>query len=343
MKESIFYSSLRAFFVTLLSILGFCFAILLVILGFSLISVSTSTEPTTNYNIEILADAEGKRKSLSSEPVILRININGIIGLDTISQENIRDMLVESREGALKDDLVKGILLYMQTPGGTVVDADGICRAIQSYKKQYNVPVYAYVDGMCASGGMYIATAADKILASDVSIIGSIGVIAPSMLNVSQLLEKIGIQSLTLFAGKGKDDLNPLRPWKPGEEANYKDLIDYYYQDFINVMVHHRPRLDKTKLVKEYGAKIFPAPEAKELGYIDESGISLNEAIKQLVEKMGVKDEEYRVIEMSKQTWINALFNTSLNMLPGTVKHQLQVPPEWDPKLLSQFLYMYRP
>lgn len=343
MRESIFYSAARAFLVTLLAVLGFFFAIFLIALGISAISTTTSIEPTNNYSLEVLANANGKRESFSSEPVILKININGVIGLDGLDQENIRELLIESREGDLKDNLVKGVLLYMQTPGGTVMDADGIYRAVKAYKKKYNVPVYAYVDGMCASGGMYIAAAADKILASDVSIIGSIGVIAPSMLNFSQLLDKVGVQSLTLFAGKGKDDLNPLRPWKPGEETNYKELIDYYYTDFINVVTGSRPHLDKTKLIKEYGAKIFAAEEARFLGFIDESGTSLDEAIGQLAKHIGIEDDHYRVVQLTKQTWYSELFKSKLNLLQGTVKHQLQFPQEYDPKLLGQFQYMYRP
>lgn len=65
-------------------------------------------------------------------------------------------------------------LVYINTPGGTVVDADGIYRALLEYKTKYDVPIYAYIDGLCASGGMYVALAADKIFASDVSLIGSV-------------------------------------------------------------------------------------------------------------------------------------------------------------------------
>lgn len=343
MRESIFFSAVRAFFVSLLSVLGFCVALLLLVLIIGSLSTAVSPEPTSEFSVEVVPNASGKRESLSSEPVILKININGIIGLDGLDQSSIRQMLVESREGLLKNDLVKGVLLHLQTPGGTVIDADGIYRAIKAYKEKYNVPVYAYVDGMCASGGMYIAAAADKVLASDVSIVGSIGVIAPSTLNVSQLLEKIGVQSLTLYAGKGKDDLNPLRPWKPGEEDNYKNLIDHYYNDFVNIMVEGRPNLDKTKLIKDYGAKIFPAPQGKELGYIDESGINLSKAITQLAGKMGIEDDHYRVVEMSKQTWYNELFKTKLNLLQGTIKHEIKLTGELDPKLHNQFLYLFKP
>ena len=275
--------------------------------------------------------------------MILQINLNGIIGLDGLDQGSIREMLVESREGVLKDGLVKGVLLYILTPGGTVIDADGIYHAINAYKKEYKVPVYAYVDGMCASGGVYVACAADKILASESSIIGSVGVIAPAALNFSQLLEKVGVQSLILYAGKGKDDLNPLRPWKPGEETNYKDLIDHFYAQFVQIVTSNRHSMDKTKLVKDYGAKVFPANLAKELGYIDESGVSLREAISRLTKQMGIENEDYRVVQLSKQTWFNELFKSNFDFFKGTMKHQLQLSPEYDAKLINQFQYMYRP
>ena len=97
-----------------------------------------------------------------------------------------------------------------------MVDADGIYRAIKHYKEQYQVPVIAYVDGLCASGGMYIACAADKIYATDVSLVGSVGVLFPSFMNFSKLLDTVGVQSLTISSCKGKDDMNPLRPWKEG-------------------------------------------------------------------------------------------------------------------------------
>ena len=101
--------------------------------------------------------------------------------------------------------------------------------------------------------------------------------------------------------------------------------------------------MDKTKLVKEFGAKVFPALQAKELGYIDESGISLSQAISLLAKQMGIEDENYRVVQMSKQTWISELFKSSFNFFQGTVKHQIQFSPEYDPQLINQFQYMYRP
>lgn len=344
MRESIFSSSVRSFFIGLFGMAGIVFGL---ILGFSLLSAITGSSDSdidTDYSTEILPNASGVRKKLSNDaPVILQMNINGVIGADDLDMKNFRQQLVESREGSLANDRVKALLLNIQTPGGTVVDSDGIYRAIKTYKEQYKVPVYAFVDGLCASGGMYVACAADKIFATDTSIIGSVGVVTPPFMNVSQLMDKFGVQSLTLTAGKDKDSMNPFRPWLPGESENFQQLIDYYYNDFVNIVTHNRPNLSKEKLTKDYGAKIYPAKIAQEYGYIDESGISLRETLKRLAQEIGIQDDYYQVVTLSKP-WYTGLFKTSgMNAFSGVVKHQFDLGPESHPKLSNQFLYLYRP
>jgi protease-4 len=266
MRDSILYSAIRALAMAFCVVIGLC-------LGFVFISVligvlstdGTTTKLTTVTTEEILPDAEGRRESLPNDaPVILQLDITGVIGMEGLDTKSIRQQLVESREGDLKDDRVKGILLHINTPGGTVSDADGIFRLVGDYKKKYQVPVYAYIDGLCASGGMYVALAADKVFATDTSLIGSVGVIAPTFLNLTKLLDKIGVEALTISAGKDKDALNPLRTWKPGEDENYRQIIEYYYNHFVELVTTHRPDISKEKLIKDYGAHIFPAPEAKE-------------------------------------------------------------------------------
>lgn len=330
---------------TLFGVAGFLMGILVVILIVGALSSAVEGEPEINYSYspQILPNAEGVRKSLSADaPVILRLNINGVIGLESLTHKAINQQLTESRERSLKGDRVKAILLYIDSPGGTVVDADGIYRSIKAYKETHKVPVYAYVDGLCASGGMYIASAADKIYASDVSLIGSVGVILSSSLNFSQLMEKIGVQSLTLYEGKGKDNLNPLRPWRKGEEDNIKAAIDYYYGMFVNVVAGNRPNLDKEKLIDVYGANVYPAAVAKEYGYIDEVGVSYNHALKQLAEKIGIEDSYYQVMELKSTNWISELFKGEFGLLHGRVTHQLELSPESNPKLQNQFLYLYK-
>lgn len=344
MNDSILKSSLRAMFITMFTIIGLLLGFLLIGLFAGLFSSSSETEIEKHFTPQILPNSKGVRKNLSSTvPIILKIDISGIIGADGPSMQSVRNQLIESREGIFKDDRLKGIILNIATPGGTVVDADGIYRALKSYKEQYKVPVYAYVDGMCASGGMYIAAAADKIFASDVSLIGSVGVIAPSFVNVSNLLEKIGVSSLTLYAGKGKDDLNPMRPWRSDEDANYKNIIQTYYQDFVNIVSSSRPKLDKEKLIDVYGANIYPAPQAKEFGYIDQDGASLSKVLDELTQSLGIEEDKYQFVQLEKKNWYNELFGAQLSLFKGKITHEVILSPDLDPKLQNKFLYLYKP
>lgn len=345
MQESIFRSAIRAFFITVFVMIGLCVGLIpfIMMLG-SFGSTTIAEEPERSYKPQVVANADNVRKILhSTTPVILKLNIDGVIGIDGLTMQSVRQQLIESREGDLKDNRVKALLLYINSPGGTAVDADGIYQAIKAYKKQYSVPVYAYVDGLCASGGMYVAAAADKVYASNISLVGSVGVVTPPFLNFSQLIDKIGVQAMTFTAGKDKDIMNPLRPWKPEEEKLVQSLIDFYYQDFVNVIVENRP-VNKEKLVNEYGAKVFNPHEAQEYGFINATDITYNQTLKELTHAAGITDDNYQVMEFKKTSWFSELFGlTEFGLLSGKVTHRFQFSQELDPALMNKFLYLYLP
>lgn len=345
MPESILKASIRAFFIALFGIAGLIIGIMFVVLLLGgLSTVSDTPELKYTYSPEILPNAEGIRKSEAhTAPVILKLNIHGIIGLDSLTRKAVAQQLIESRERSLDNDRVKAILLSIDSPGGTVIDSDGIYREIKAYKEQYQVPVYAYIDGFCASGGYYIASAADKIFASDASLIGSVGVLLPSIMNFSQLMEKIGVQSVTLYDGKGKDNLNPFRPWRKGEDENIQSSINYYYEMFVNVVTASRPALDKTKLIDDYGANVYPAEIAKQHGYIDEANSTYNQTLQLLAEKIGITDNYYQVLELEHKNWFSELFDSKFQLLSGKVTHHLSLTPEMSPELSNQYLFLYRP
>ena len=350
MSQSIFLSAMRSFFVSFFAIIGLCLGFipaLLIVGSISSLSTPNSTAVLeTIYTPEIVANADGVRKKLSDDtPIILKLNVSGIIGTDSLNMKSFRTQLNESREGVFENNPIQAILLHIESPGGTVVDADGIYRAIKSYKEQYKVPVYAYVDGLCASGGMYIAAAADKIYASDVSLIGSIGVISPPIFNFSKTMEKLGVESLTLSAGIGKDDLNSFRPWKADEGQVYQKIINYYYDHFVNVMTTNRPLLNKTKLIEVYGANVFSAEQAKDYGFIDEAGISLNDTIRHLTSSLNISDDNYQIIQLDKKNWMTEIFGAYSNsaILKGEIRHKLDFGSELNSDLMNQFLYLYRP
>lgn len=346
MRDSILYSAIRALVMAFCVVIGLClgFVFISVLLG-ALSGNVSDTKLTTVNTEEILPNAEGVRETVASDaPVILQINVEGVIGMDDLDTKSIRQQLVESREGSFKDNRVKGVLLRINTPGGTVMDADGIYNLLTDYKSKYQVPIYAYVDGLCASGGIYVAMAADKIYASETSLIGSVGVIAPTFMNLTKLLDKIGVETLTLSAGKDKDALNPLRPWKPGEEDNYRHIIDFYYQHFVNLVTTHRPEITKEKLVDDFGARIFPAPQAQEYGFIDTSGVSLTEALKELLKKAEISTDHYQVIRLENKGWWKSLFSSQAStLITGKIQHQISFSPQIDIFLSNQFLYLYHP
>lgn len=345
MRDSIFYSAIRSLFVAFCAIIGICLGFLAIALLVGILSGDTDSSKLAPVNTEeILPNAKGVRTVASStDPVILQINIDGVIGTEQLNTNTIKQKLVESREGDYKGDRVKAILLYIDSPGGTVTDAAGIFRALLDYKKMYKVPVYAYIDGLCASGGMYIALAADKIYASDVSLVGSVGVIAPTFMNVAKLLEKIGVDTLTLSAGIGKDDLNPLRPWKPDESKNYEEIIEYYYADFVKLVSEYRPLISKEKLISEYGAHVFPAAIALSHGYIDVSGVQLRDALTDLLKQVGIENDEYQFIKLESTNWWKGIFTAQSSMLTGKVKHEISISPAVDLMLQNKYLYLYCP
>lgn len=342
MNESLFRTLVRTFFTAFAKVAGFLLAFILIMLAINSFQEGTDSIPN-NYDVEILPNAQGVRKEQSkSAPVILQLNIHGVIGAEGLEQKDIESLLVESRENSLKSDRVKAILLSINSPGGGATDADGIYRALLTYKERYKVPVIAYVDGLCASGGMYIACAADEIYASEVSMVGSVGVITSAFLNVSKTMDKIGVESLTLYAGKGKDDLNPLRPWKEGESNNFKEIIEATYKNFVDIVTSHRPALSKEKLVQELGANVYIAEKAKELGYIDGIVSGRDEALKIVLAKLSIEDDYYQVVKLDSTNWINQLFRSESPLLTGKIRHELFAE-DVPLRLKNQPLYLYRP
>lgn len=321
-------SAFRAFFVALFAVLGITVALVLVGLGYYGL-YSLAEEETYSSKVKLLPDAEGNRKKLTeTAPVLLQINIEGEIGCDKLTGKNMEELLLDSRdEDAFKERHVKGVLLVINSPGGSVNDSDIIYRLIKQYKEQYKVPVFAFVDGLCASGGYYIACAADKIYASDVSLIGSIGVLAwPPFMNLVDALGKIGVSALTISAGTGKDQMNPFRTWKPDEQTQYQSLINFYYTRFVDVVCAGRT-LDKEKLVDTFGAKVFPAPEALKLGLVDSCCDTRAQALTDLAKAAKIEGK-YQVVGFETKSWWKKLIKgeAASPLITGKIKHELDLP-----------------
>ncbi len=341
-RESIFVSALRSFCRMFFAVAGIFLSFILMSLLYNSIS-DTATSPTeAKTKIKYLPDAKGNRETSSTSPVILQVNIHGVIGEPKILDSTIiQNILLDSRTGTLKDDRVKGILLHMNTPGGTVMDSDNIYRMLREYKERYKVPVFAYVDGLCASGGMYIACAADQVFAGPASIIGSVGVIIGPFFNVVGTLDKLGVLSRTITEGLDKDMMSPFRPWKADEDASLKAVTAYFYQQFVNIVTAARPRMDKTKLIEQYGAQVFDPETAESYGYIDHANASRETTLAALLTEAKVDPAKtYQVVELEpKSEWLSNLLSKS-PMISGKIEHSINtgIPPIHD---RVAYLYWY--
>ncbi len=337
-NESIFLHALRSFFVSLFGVIGGVLGLALLIVLCVGIFSSSSEERHLPSKAKVMPDAMGNRKELGAgTPTILQIAVYGTIGLGEVTGAKIEEVLLESREGSLKNGRVKAILLVINSPGGDANESNVIYRQLQEYKKRFGVPVYAYTDGLCASGGYYIACSADKIYASAVSLVGSVGVLGwPPYMNVHNALEKLGIDSKTLFAGKDKDEMNPFRSWREGEGASRQQLVDFYYKNFVGIVLANRPKLSQENLVEVYGANIFPAYQAEEYGFIDKANVDLSFVIEELARDLGI-EEKYQVIQFKTKSWYKQMFGESAAspLLTGKIKHEFALPSR------SSFDYIY--
>ncbi len=341
MSDSLFREAVRGFSTTFCKIIGGVIAIAVVIIGLSILS---STGPTRSTTTVVLPNHTWTASSFSpSTPTILRIPIEGTIGLNPYTT---RDQLANILEDLHKIDLrpgsLRAVLLTINTPGGTSDDSDAMFRMMLDFKRRANIPVYAYVDGLCASGGMLVALSADRIIATTPSLIGHVGVIMPTAFNFSQTMETLGIQAKTLSAGKDKDALNPFRPWNPDEGASLQHVINAYYDRFVHLVATHRPRITEDQL-REQGAQIYPAAEALELGYVDQINDSYLDVLEDIASKLDIVNN-YQVIELKPEFSLSEILGaSSSNLLKGTVHHYLRTPGDTPPELANKALYLYHP
>ncbi len=205
-------------------------------------------------------------KSLTSANKITAVvDIKGVI-LDgaEASAENI----LPSLKDAFENSKTQAVLLRINSPGGSPVQAGIINDEIRRLKALHkDIPVYAVVADMCASGGYYIAVAADKIFADKASIVGSIGVRMDSF-GLTGLMEKLGVERRLHTAGANKGMLDPFLPEKPEQVQFLQSMLDGTHQQFIKVVKDGRGnRLKETP--EMFSGLFWTGEEALKLGLID--------------------------------------------------------------------------
>ncbi len=182
---------------------------------------------------------------------------------------------------------IKALLLDINSPGGTVASVQDIYEAVLYFKSK-NKPVVALFRDVAASGAFYIAMAADKVIAREGTLTGSIGVIMQAN-NVEGLFDKIGVKVTPIKSGKHKDIGASYRPMTDEERALLQELINDAYGQFFDVVAKGRPNIKKEDLLIYADGRVFTGQRAKALGLIDDLG---GEELAQqyLSELTGIKD-----------------------------------------------------
>lgn len=230
---------------------------------------------------------------------ILWLPISGFISdtasrraLGLIQQPSTLTAVSRALDKASEDDDIGALVLRIDSPGGTVAAADEIHARIARYHEETGVPVIASFAGVAASGGYYVAMAADTIIAQPTSITGSIGVILPGV-NATGLLDKIGLENTSYISGPNKDMLSPLSESTAEERALAQAVVDSLFARFLTVVRAGRPRLDEAAIQRVTDGRIVAADDALEMGLIDRIG-HLDDVLELARERAGV--ERARVI-----------------------------------------------
>jgi protease-4 len=182
----------------------------------------------------------------------------------------------EELKKADRDEAVKALVLRINSPGGTITASDILHREIAAFKARRRVPVVAAIMDVGASGGYYVALAADAIVAHPTAVTGSIGVVMLTV-NAQGLMEKLGVAPEAIKSGPKKDAGSPFRPLTDEERGIFQGVIDEMHGRFVRLIARER-RLAEPRVQALADGRIYTAAQARELGLIDQVGY-LDDAI----------------------------------------------------------------
>ncbi len=239
-------------------------------------------------------------KSASDRPHTAMIEVSGTIApSNTASAKN----LIKAIDKAFDEPQAKGIILKMNSPGGSPVQSGMVYDEIMRQKKLHpDKSVYAVVEDICASGSYYIAVAADRIYVDKASLIGSIGVLINGF-GVNKLMDKVGIERRLLTAGKYKGFLDTFSPQSPEQVAYAKEMLGKIHEQFITAVKKGRGKRLKNDN-RLFTGLVFVGEEAVDLGLVDGFGTIRRVAVDEIMSYVVV---DYRIKENFGDRWLKKL------------------------------------
>lgn len=273
-------------------------------------------------------------------PKILMLDISGT--LSTASTKTVLGLGGESQtarlrselEMAAKDDEIRSVLLRIDSPGGTVSASEILYDELLRYKREHGLPMVAQMMGVAASGGYYVSMAADQIRAYPSTITGSIGVVMFG-LNLSGLMDKLGIQDQTLTTGRFKDAGSPLRPMGAAERAQLESVTHDLFLHFLDVVEAGRPKLSRERVEALADGRVYSADQALKAGLVDALG-DLPGAVDAAREAAGIEGDVRVVVYRRRGEPSDNLFSARSAVAPPQARSLM----EWE---RAGFLYLWLP
>jgi len=207
-------------------------------------------------------------QAFTDKRITALVDVQGVIAHGA---EASADNVVRGLRDAFEDSATAGVIVRINSPGGSPVQAGYINDEIYRLREEYpDIPLYAVIEDVCASGGYYIAAAADRIYADKASIVGSIGVRMDSFGFVDSL-DKLGVERRLLTAGENKGFLDPFLPLDPAHVEHVNELLGQVHEQFINTVLKGR----RDKLADDpaiFSGLFWSGERSLALGLIDEFG-----------------------------------------------------------------------
>lgn len=262
--------------------------------AFTIVKINSLKNENTVQNVIL-------PKQNKSKEFIAAIHIKGII--QEKNQTYNQEWLLETIATLKNNKNNKGIVLYIDSPGGNVYQADELYLALQDYKTTGR-PIYAYQGPLAASGGYYISCAANKIYANRNTLNGSIGVIFGQSIDLTELMAKMGIKSTTIFAGKNKNMFNYNEPVTPEQREIMQTIADECYDQFVGIVSTSR-NIPLPELKKIADGRLFTAKQALNNNLID--GIGSWENMINDMYTNEYEETKYKVIDYEYEESANLL------------------------------------
>ena len=264
----------------------------------------------------------GEEKDISaSGPYIATIYVEGTImsgQTDTfgIASGYQHEWTLDKIDELMNDSNNRGLIVFVNSPGGGVYESDELYLKLKDYKDITQRPVYAVMGSMAASGGYYISAAADKIVANRNTWTGSIGVTIGTIYDITGLLEKYGVKTQTITAGRNKAMGSSVEPMTEEQKAIFQSLVDDAYEQFTGIVAEERG-IDLTKVKELADGRVYTAKQANELGLIDSIG-TFDDALNDMQEAYELQDcEVIDVIYKDDSLWGSLMSGAQIPNLKG--------------------------